>query len=142
VPRNNSESAEDAGDYQEDTPTFCSPSLQVSCNSEELSSDAPNITNNPIKTTYASVMRRFNKKDVLEGEEGPSSGPTSLAGLVKSQSNKKKGKGPWRPLQLSDFGEDEYNNDGEGSDQERMTSFTEDFSNQFDLDRHSQNNGT
>ncbi|KAF2109707.1 hypothetical protein BDV96DRAFT_233287 [Lophiotrema nucula] len=52
------------------------------------------------------MARRFTRELPI-GEEKPTSGPVSLAGFIALQPNKKKGNKSWRPLQLSDFGDDE-----------------------------------
>lgn len=70
----------------------------------------------------------------MGGEEKPTSGPVSLAGLTKLQPNRKKfNNRSWRPLKLSDFGDDENNNDGEESDHDGTSSLADDFNRHFSL---------
>jgi hypothetical protein len=69
----------------------------------------------------------------MGGEEKPTSGPVSLAGLIKRQPIRNKGNKSWRPLQLSDFGDDENNNDADESDHDDFASFTSDFNQKLEL---------
>ncbi|KAF2654157.1 hypothetical protein K491DRAFT_632568, partial [Lophiostoma macrostomum CBS 122681] len=70
------------------------------------------------------MARRSQRRDAMGGEEKPTSGPVSLAGLIKRQPVRNKGNKSWRPLQLSDFGDDENNNDADESDHDEFASFT------------------
>ncbi|KAF2196589.1 hypothetical protein GQ43DRAFT_250689 [Delitschia confertaspora ATCC 74209] len=54
-------------------------------------------------------MARRGHNDTFEGEDGPVTGPVSLARLVAAKNAPKRNRGnrTWRPLELSDLGEDE-----------------------------------
>lgn len=131
VPRDDSELA-DNSDYHDDVPTFRSPSLQFPPAIDDLPLNTTVATHVvPNKKTFAEMARRYNKKDILEGEEKPTNGPVSLAGLIKLQPNRKKGNKSWRPLQLSDFGDDANDDGVEDSEHEELSALTEDFSKQL-----------
>jgi hypothetical protein len=55
------------------------------------------------------MARRYNKRDEFEGGERPTSGPVSLAGLIKFQPIRKKGANnrTWRPMLPSDLDQDD-----------------------------------
>ncbi|KAF2007541.1 hypothetical protein P154DRAFT_413531, partial [Amniculicola lignicola CBS 123094] len=105
VPRDDSEFDDE---YDDGTvPVFRSPSLQYAPTDQPVGHTRPQqyTQEPPAGKTFADMARRFTR-DPMVGEEKPTSGPISLAGLVKLQPNKKKGNRNWRPLQLSDFGTD------------------------------------
>lgn len=136
MPRGNNEYTVDGDEhYEKDVPTFRSPSLQFPPHLDEKPRESHTASNDPAKTTFAEMARRYNRRDHPEGEEKPASGPVSLAGLIKLQPNRKRTNRPWRPLQLSDFGDDENSNEVEDSDQDDMDSFTEDFNRQLGFDQ-------
>lgn len=73
------------------------------------------------------MARRYNRNDQAEGEERPTSGPVSLAGLIRLQPNRRKITSKnWRPLRLSDFGSDDHNPDDNDSDQDQASAIASD----------------
>ncbi|KAF2192496.1 hypothetical protein K469DRAFT_800483 [Zopfia rhizophila CBS 207.26] len=125
VPREDDDFVDETS-FGEDVPTFRSPSLQFLPSSDVTSRrrfrDTPNDTSKG--KTFADMARRFNNRDLAEGEEHPTSGPVSLVGLIKLQPHRKRGNKTWRPLQLSDFGEDDNHNDDVESDHDEPVAQT------------------
>ena len=123
--------------YEDDVPTFRSPSLQFPLSSHQQSRQVLTATEESAQgKTFADMARRYTRKE-LEGEERPTSGPVSLAGLIKFQPNRKKSNKSWRPIQLSDFGDDD---DGGGSNEntdlgdDDLSTLPDNFSGECPLD--------
>jgi hypothetical protein len=92
--------------YEDDTPTYCSHSLQFQKpfdSSRRGSAISEGSTSTP-GATFADMARGYRKKD-LEGLERPTSGPVPLTNFVRLQSGRnRKGNKSWRPLQPSELG--------------------------------------
>ena len=70
------------------------------------------------------MARRFNKSDALEPDERPVARPVSLARLVRAQPGQKKSTTRnFRPIRMSDFGDDENNREADESDQDIQSPF-------------------
>ncbi|OCL06366.1 hypothetical protein AOQ84DRAFT_411290, partial [Glonium stellatum] len=117
----------DDADYQDDTPTYRSPSLQYLAPFDETSHQASSYNKAQMPTapasynqTFADMARKANNRELYDGQEPPPSGPVPLAGLIKFKANRNKGNKAWRPLDLSDFDDDKPDEEelpqvGEGS---------------------------
>jgi hypothetical protein len=132
VPREDTYLEDGVSYHHDDVPTFRSPSLQLTPTViNQVKSSSP-LADDPTKTTFAQMARRYNKEIPLEPDEKPPSGPVSLAGLIKLQPSRRKTNRPWRPLELSDFGDDNDNNGEDESERGEETSVSEGFSGQYD----------
>ena len=103
----------DNADYEDDTPTYRSTSLQYLTPFDETSHRPPtyNRAQKPAAPTssgqtFADMARRANSRELYDGQEPPTSGPVPLAGLIKFKASRNKGNKAWRPLHLSDFDDD------------------------------------
>lgn len=93
----------DGDSYNDSTPTFRSPSLQLPpfplSDPDSRRGSAHSETSTKIDTTFAQMARRSNKSD-MQGVEKPTSGPVPLSGFVvfktHSSRNRLRNK-TWRP---------------------------------------------
>jgi hypothetical protein len=137
VRRDDSKLAE-YGDYDDsDLPTFRSHSLQFPPTVDDPVGSRP-ASGQSSKTTFADMARRYNRQEAIEGLEKPASGPMPYAGLIRLLPNRRKTGKLWRPLQLSDFGPDEGNDndddDAQHSDREEASPLAGDFAQQQSLE--------
>ncbi|PSN70359.1 hypothetical protein BS50DRAFT_662585 [Corynespora cassiicola Philippines] len=86
VSRDESEPAEGDYTYEDDTPTFRSPSLQYIAQTQQVDKFEGE---QPKARTFADMARNYTKLD-MDGQEKPTSGPIPLARLVKLQPNSRK----------------------------------------------------
>ena len=105
------------GHLHDDTPTYCSKSLQFHQSFDERrrgSAVSEGSTSTP-GATFADMARGYSKKD-LEDMERPTSGPVPLTNFVRLQSGRsRKGNKNWRPLQPSELGGAEQDVEATGS---------------------------
>ncbi|KAH7126967.1 hypothetical protein B0J11DRAFT_460550, partial [Dendryphion nanum] len=99
---------------KDSVPTFRSPSLQFPSDSSRVPRIPITATDETGKKTFAEMARRFNRNNAVNSEDRPAAGPVSLARLIKVHPNHRKASNKtYRPMRLSDFGEDENDNDAE-----------------------------